>query len=576
MSTYSYTIYANKSALIDWDGNNDHVSLQNKIKSYGSDMFSGIESALLVGFDAGDVIAQLQGKIITGARIYFYVSDADSYWYNDTTDKDSYTRIYTNSVVMRNGETWDEVTVTDEDLFLGIPDEGGYSRNIYLPEFTPGYYETQLGTLSIENIERYISATVIRPDHRIYHIYEATVKTSRDTNKPYITISAKDSVPVSTPISPLNVYKNNAAEIRLQWEYSNPSGGSQNGFQIQYKDALSTEWTDLAQSVASAETYYDVPANTFAAGAVQWRVKVTNIWDIESEWSTTATFEALGAPAAPGVSATNSPRPNITWVAEDQQAYEIKIDAEPSAFFFGGNKEYKAKKYYPDGPLTISVKTQNSYGLWSEWGEMTVNIVNIPGSEINLAAQGNVLEWNLTEHTAYYVYRDGVPIAKTTQTQYEDLSATGKHIYRVRGVSGDNYSLSNEITLNVIVSAPQIADINNISKWVELKYSTSQDRTLSIFVRQDVIYQYYAGRQYPVAEMSPQTTKTFSFNVAFKTTEEAREFEALLGKTVVYKDQHGRRIVGPLVGYETNVSGFFNSYTCSIQQTDVIEAVEYD
>lgn len=575
MAEYEYRLNAIKSAYCDREGQNDHNSAINTLTTEYNEYGEVVENAFILGFDAANIKQNLSGKIITSAYLYLYVRNATTGWYDDGEGGTS--SIYmgaTDKSFILNGSGWDENTVTWSDL--------GYVGNfpassVVYTEQENAYRPIKLHDITIgTDVERYAAATLVGIHIRKYYNDTATIETTRGSNSPYIVVKAKDSVPVSTPISPSNVYKNNAAEIRLQWEYSNPSGGSQNGFQIQYKDALNTEWTELAQSVASAKTYYDVPANTFITGTVQWRVKVTSIWDVESEWSTTAIFEALGAPIAPGVSATNSPRPNITWVAEDQQAYEIKIDAEPSAFFFGGNKEYKAKKYYPDGPLTISVKTQNSYGLWSEWGETSVDIVNIPGAEINLAAQGNVLEWNLTEHTAYYVYRDGVPIAKTTQTQYEDLSATGKHIYRVRGVSGDNYSLSNEITLNVVVSAPQIADINNISKWVELKYSTSQDRTLSIFVRQDVIYQYYAGRQYPVAEMSPQTTKTFSFNVAFKTTEEAREFEALLGKTVVYKDQHGRRIVGPLVGYETNVSGFFNSYTCSIQQTDVIEAVEYD
>ena len=79
-----------------------------------------------------------------------------------------------------------------------------------------------------------------------------------------------------------------------------------------------------------------------------------------------------------------------------------------------------------------------------------------------------------------------------------------------------------------------------------------------------------------MAETSQQITKTYSFNVAFGDAAQAAAFEGLLGKTVVYRDQHGCLCTGPLMAYELSVDQFFSAFSCSIQQTDNIERIGYD
>ena len=79
-----------------------------------------------------------------------------------------------------------------------------------------------------------------------------------------------------------------------------------------------------------------------------------------------------------------------------------------------------------------------------------------------------------------------------------------------------------------------------------------------------------------MAETSQQITKIYSFNAAFNNAAQAVAFEGLLGKTVVYRDQHNRLFTGPLMAYELSVDQFFSAYSCSIQQTDNMERIEYD
>ena len=381
----------------------------------------------------------------------------------------------------------------------------------------------------------------------------------------------------ATATKPKNTYAGSWETIRFEWTYESKNSFSQKKYELQYKDASHTDWTEL-QTGVTANTYADIPPNTLVSGTVSWRVRCTNIYGTVSAWSEEVSFTAQGKPPTPTVSATTSPRPEITWTGEGQLAYQVKVDGTVLYTAYSTDGQYKVKEYLSDGAHTASVRIQNEYGLWSDWGTADFTVTNTPGAAITLFAAGGekaALAWTETDHEAYYVYRDDIPIAKTTGHTYTDQMAIGTHKYKVRGATGDNYSMSNEVTVVLSVDIPEIAALSDM-QWLKLKYSTAQNSPLGVSVYQDVAYQFYAGRRYPVAETSQQITKVYSFNVAFDDAAQAAAFEGLLGKTVVYRDQHNRLFTGPLMGYELSVDQFFSALSCSIQQTDNIERIGYD
>ena len=381
----------------------------------------------------------------------------------------------------------------------------------------------------------------------------------------------------ATATKPKNTYAGSWETIRFEWTYKSENSIPQKKYELQYKDASHTEWTEL-QTGETANTYADIPPNTFVAGTVYWRVRCTNIYDAVSAWSTEVSFTAQGKPPTPTVSATTSPRPVITWTGEGQLAYQVKVDGTVLYTAYSTDGQYKVKEYLSDGEHTAAVRIQNEYGLWSDWGTAEFTVANTPGAPITLFAAGGekaTLAWTETDHKTYYIYRDDIPIAKTTAHTYSDQMAIGTHKYKVRGVAGDSYSMSNEVTVTLSVDAPEIAALGEM-QWLRLEYSTAQNSPLGVSTYQDVAYQFYAGRRYPVAETSQQITKVYSFNVAFGDAAQAAAFEGLLGKTVVYRDQHNRLFIGPLMAYELSVDQFFSAFSCSIQQTDNIERIGYD
>lgn len=381
----------------------------------------------------------------------------------------------------------------------------------------------------------------------------------------------------ATATKPKNTYAGSWETVRFEWTYKSENGIPQKKYELQYKDTSHTEWTEL-QTGETANTYADIPPNTLAAGTVYWRVRCTNIYDAVSAWSTEVSFTAQGKPSTPTVSATASPRPEITWTGEGQLAYQIKIDNAVLHTAYSTDKQYKVKEYLTDGAHIAAVRIQNEYGLWSDWGTAEFTVANTPGAPITLFAAGGekaALAWTETDHKTYYIYRDDIPIAKTTAHTYSDQMAIGTHKYKVRGVAGDSYSMSNEVTVTLSVDAPEIAALGEM-QWLRLEYSTAQNSPLGVSTYQDVAYQFYAGRRYPVAETSQQITKIYSFNAAFNDAAQAAAFEGLLGKTVIYRDQHGCLCTGPLMGFELSIDQFFRAFSCSIQQTDNMERIEHD
>lgn len=381
----------------------------------------------------------------------------------------------------------------------------------------------------------------------------------------------------ATATKPKNTYAGSWETVRFEWTYKSENGIPQKKYELQYKDTSHTEWTEL-QTGETANTYADIPPNTLVAGTVYWRVRCTNAYDQVSAWSEEASFTAQGKPPTPTVYATSSPRPEITWTGEGQLAYQTKIDNAVLHTAYSTDGRYKVKEYLADGAHIAAVRIQNEYGLWSDWGTAEFTVANTPGAPITLFAAGGekaTLAWTETDHKTYYIYRDDIPIAKTTAHTYSDQMAIGTHKYKVRGVAGDSYSMSNEVTVTLSVDAPEIAALGEM-QWLRLEYSTAQNSPLGVSTYQDVAYQFYAGRRYPVAETSQQITKIYSFNAAFNDAAQAAAFEGLLGKTVIYRDQHGCLCTGPLMGFELSADQFFRAFSCSVQQTDNNERIEHD
>ena len=385
------------------------------------------------------------------------------------------------------------------------------------------------------------------------------------------TLSTVDSIPTVTAQAPRNMVIDGGSATEFRWEYSNDSGSAPTGYTLQ-TSIDGTAWTTLSENLNTDVVTYTAPANTFSAGQMYWRVKGYNVDGVGSEWSTAVSNIVIAPPMTPAVSvSTTTPFPIITWQTTGQQGYEIEIDGVSSGIKFGTSQTYKWTEALQDGAHGVSVRAQNVYGVWSEWGSATFTVTNVPGDDITLMANESEsvrLVWETGgNYDKYIVYRDGVKLAETTAADYTDHKAIGSAVYTVRGIYGDYYTMSNDVTAAVTIDSV-IIRAEDGNEWLTLKFVAASDRHNTISHTQNVSYQHYSGATYPMATIGTARDYVYSFAVAFKDIAECKRFEELLGKVVTLKDAWQNCVTGVLDGYSIDSSRFYQSYGCTIRQVE--------
>ena len=402
---------------------------------------------------------------------------------------------------------------------------------------------------------------------------ETTANSGAVRTTPWTAVSAKEPLSSATINYPKNIVLDGSKETTFSWNHIIANGTKQTAFDLQ-TSANGTNWTTM-RSVSSSDTFVTFPAGTFTAGDLYWRVRTYNLDNLPGSWSEAAHIIVIAAPEAPGVTIEAAePSFSIRWQQTGQQAYEITLDGETIAKRYGTESNYQYDGYLKPGTYEIRVRIQNQYGMWSDWGLLALEIENFGGAAITLTAEADndmVLTWNTEpEYSKYILYRDGVKLGETTEGTATDHFALGAVTYQVRGVYADsgNYTLSNEVRVNVSVKDLVIADVEN-PRWLNLALSTSSLRTLNGSETRSVTYTHYVGEQLPFAELGEAAENTFQLDCAWKVScrAEITAFEALAGKTVCIKTPGGRRVVGVMGQYSCTESSMLVSYQVPITQT---------
>ena len=354
----------------------------------------------------------------------------------------------------------------------------------------------------------------------------------------WFTLSATDSISSALPISPVDSIILSEIDNYFSWSHIIATGTKQTAFDLQYRTLGTDTWINLYSGIGST-TGHLVPANTFAVGNIQWRVRTYNTDDVVGEWSSPASVVVRGLPQAPSISGyNNNPRPTISWQSPEQQAFEVKLGDWESGVVFGTDKEYKIPFYLTSGNHTISIRITNEYGEKSDWARVTIPISNVYGSEIVLktrAKEHAILTWSGIGKI-FYIYRDGVLIGKTDSDTFTDYLATGKHSYQIRAVDeNDNYGLSNEVIEIAIPNCAMMAEIGAYD-WVLLRY-TQAGASYKESELISVTYTHHSGRRLPMASTVEFEDSTANFSYRFKDVETYNKAKALKGKLVVWKNK---------------------------------------
>lgn len=383
----------------------------------------------------------------------------------------------------------------------------------------------------------------------------------------------------ATAISPSNTIESNNQPITFKWSYSSPDGFEPTRYLFLWKLVTDESYTTLRDSTDVVDEY-TFPAYTFPAGEIKWCVNAYNI-DGVKDVGYVKTFISYGAPAAPVVYAEAIPFTTVEWQADDQQAYQVKVDDVIYGPYFGTEKIFSIPDKLEDGEHTIDVSVIGTYALWSEWGTSVINVQNAPGEEIVLTGVSgidNMLNWETEEATAdFLIFRDGVQIGHTARTTFADRYASGEHSYQVLNrLTDGNYSESNTVTLETTAAGTYITERVG-GEWLEIKYSKMDMRDPEYEVSADGSFYHLAGDEWPSGSLSGHKESKVSFSALFLAEQETerKRFESLLGKEVILKFRDGTVFTTVLNNWKKKLKKLsWTAYSFTLQRIETEDYVD--
>lgn len=378
----------------------------------------------------------------------------------------------------------------------------------------------------------------------------------------------------SVAIAPVNTVESYNQAITFEWAFSSDSVANPSRYELVWREYGAAQWTVLHTST-EPETTFTAPPYTFPVGQIEWAVFAYNADDIVGDY-VSSSFIAYGAPEAPYITATGVPFTQITWQSTGQQAFEVEINDETYGPYFGEDKLFEPPDKLADGNYTIRVRIAGQYFLWSDWGDTSITVENSSVYGVYLSGSASVdahLSWETDAETGdFYVYRDGVLIARTPEYTFDDRLANGTHDYQVLNRLPDgNYCISQEISVGTNCPGTYITAANGNNAWIFLQYSTVENNELQFTDSADSAFYSYSGSRYPHGFTSIYRDSQVTLSTAFKDSdrEYAEAFENLLGEPVILKHKDDPVFVGVINSWTKQVPKWpWKSYACNIQRVE--------
>lgn len=476
---------------------------------------------------------------------------------------------------------FDEYSATYENTSLSL---GGATRSINTVLI--GQYQ-EFNVLTTYNNTLYPECIVGVKDGPGYHAY---IKfTSREgVNKPVLKVTYED-VPPDKPtlLEPIGVYRDSASVIRFEWQYNSSVGGEQKAFDLQWSTNQSS-WTTISETTEN--TYYDMPAETFSAGNIYWRVRCYNEYDEVGEYCDIQSFYAIGAPNAPAINAvpTDTARPVVSWSAFNQQVYQLQVLSGDAIIYDSGvvpginARTHKVAVWLADGSYTVKMRIKNEYDLWSEWGSAAVAISTVKPDKSSLAIQRSAhgVEINATGlvYRSDYDKDDYICIGEAAGTYYDNtVRSGGEYKYFARAVSeGDTFADSDVKFIQAEFRHSLIAPVSDLTNVFAFTRSLNSPPKRTYNRQPGGAFVEYAGRKSPVWEPTEHVSAGWSMTFYLKTWAEVEAFTAIydLSQTVLYRDAKGRKMYGTLSNLSVNddILGYIISFTLSqVDHSEVLE-----
>ena len=390
------------------------------------------------------------------------------------------------------------------------------------------------------------------------------------SNKPYIELVYEDVEPLPpTLISPKSEVRRNDEVIRFEWQYQSEANDTQTKFDLQWSSNGGQTWNTITQ--ATANQYYDMPANALPVGDIVWRVRTYSTEGLVGEYSDQAAFTAAGKPDTPVLTSPsaieNTSKPLIAWTATGQVMYQAQVLQGTNIVWDSGEVASTAGQVQVGVNLadntsyTAKVRIKNQYDLWSDWASkiFTVDfelpnkasfdiVKDLVRASIRLTISNPEPDgaggFQYNEVYRRKVNGSWMKIASNIAKNgtYEDcaMASSQPYEYMVRTIGTYGYMDSDIKYADIRVRNSQLASTSDKGVYVPLIYDPKRNISLNI----DRALMKFAGREKPVSEFGESKDFGIALSFVVKDIEDIDTLMALVesGETLLYRDNRGRKI----------------------------------
>ena len=236
------------------------------------------------------------------------------------------------------------------------------------------------------------------------HVYTLRAKVGALVSAP----SAASNVVelLGPPKAPTNLAPNGAvvssvAPLQLGWKHTPADASAQTAYQLRWRKAGTTAWTERAAVVATSESAtFPSPTAIFGDGDIEWQARTKGQHADYGPYSATATF-TVAAPPSVSITSPVDPwaqayavagwaysqdvaRPQSAWEAELYDGDDLLIDRKSGT---GATATVTmAPLLVDDAGYTLRVRAATGT-LWSDWDTLPFSVSFIPPAEPDLGGQ---------------------------------------------------------------------------------------------------------------------------------------------------------------------------------------------
>ncbi|WP_225434143.1 DNRLRE domain-containing protein [Peribacillus tepidiphilus] len=429
-----------------------------------------------------------------------------------------------------------------------------------------------------------------------------------DESNGVFTIQHNQAPTVPTNLSPSGgTSKDRASVIRLSWQHNDANFDPQAKFDLQWRLQGAGTWNTITQ--ATPNQFYDVPANTFPKGTIEWQVRTYDQAGLSSPYSNIQTFVAGDKPATPVITnPTNNStvavaRPTVQWSSDGQTAYQVKVydSAGTKLLWDSGaiNSTNKAQTVLYDlannTTYQIQVTIKNADGLWSDAAVSNIAVSYTPpalpvvtttkGEGIITISIDNPTPSGTQPNVSYndlYRRKQGESIWTLIATNipadasFVDYTPASGQMYEyfVRAW-GDNGTYSDSAVVSQSISLKGIWLHEAANPLATLhQFKLVSDRSGNW--QPTAAMMQFAGRRLPVAEYDDAEQRTVSVKITL--LKDSGDLEALEGlirskNTLCYRDARGRKMFCHVFQLPVDDEVYGNTVSLTFEEVSYTEEV---